>query len=149
MAYTPDPTDVTAPQTSEKASSAPEEFRALKVYLKDVILPLIDTKLAKAGGTISGDLTVAGEYKGLKASQITTALGFTPYNASNPAGYISGINQSMVIAAIGYIPMQNSRGAVDSVYGFNIGTNARGNKTVSASPPSGGGDGDIWYQYIP
>ena len=27
-----------------------------------------------------------------------------------------------------------------------IGTNAFGKRTVSTSPPSGGSDGDIWYQ---
>jgi len=27
-----------------------------------------------------------------------------------------------------------------------IGTNAAGNRTVSSDPPSGGKDGDIWYQ---
>lgn len=31
-------------------------------------------------------------------------LGFTPYNASNPAGYISGIDAAMIAAALGYTP---------------------------------------------
>jgi len=31
-------------------------------------------------------------------------LGFTPYNSTNPSGYISGINSSMVTSALGYTP---------------------------------------------
>jgi hypothetical protein len=33
-----------------------------------------------------------------------------------------------------------------TVSGTNIGTNASGNRTVSTSTPTGGSDGDIWYQ---
>lgn len=29
----------------------------------------------------------------------------------------------------------------------NIGTNSRGNRTLSTSTPTGGQDGDIWYRY--
>jgi hypothetical protein len=32
------------------------------------------------------------------------ALGFTPYNATNPAGYISGITGGMVTTALGFTP---------------------------------------------
>jgi hypothetical protein len=32
------------------------------------------------------------------------ALGFTPYNATNPSGYISGINSSAVTTALGFTP---------------------------------------------
>ena len=33
-----------------------------------------------------------------------------------------------------------------TVGGVTIGTNASGTKTVSTSAPTGGSDGDIWYQ---
>jgi hypothetical protein len=33
-----------------------------------------------------------------------------------------------------------------TVSGTNVGTNAQGNKTISTSAPTGGSDGDIWYQ---
>ena len=33
-----------------------------------------------------------------------------------------------------------------TVSGTNVGTNAQGNKTISTSTPTGGSDGDIWYQ---
>lgn len=35
---------------------------------------------------------------------VTSALGFTPYNATNPAGYISGITSGDVITALGFTP---------------------------------------------
>ena len=31
----------------------------------------------------------------------------------------------------------------------NIGTNSRGNRTLSTLDPTGGQDGDIWYKYTP
>jgi hypothetical protein len=40
----------------------------------------------------------------LNSTDITTALGFTPYNATNPSGYITGINSSAVTTALGYTP---------------------------------------------
>jgi hypothetical protein len=36
------------------------------------------------------------------------AIGFTPYNASNPAGYISAISQAMVLAALGFTPYSSN-----------------------------------------
>lgn len=41
---------------------------------------------------------------GITSSQVATALGFTPYNATNPSGYITGINSSMVTTALGFTP---------------------------------------------
>lgn len=35
-------------------------------------------------------------------------LGFTPYNATNPSGYISGITAGMVTTALGYTPLSNA-----------------------------------------
>lgn len=40
----------------------------------------------------------------LSSGDVTSALGYTPYNSSNPAGYITGINSSMVTTALGYTP---------------------------------------------
>jgi|TARA_R110001592_G_scaffold7751_4_gene42962 hypothetical protein len=36
---------------------------------------------------------------------------------------------------------------VQSFVSATAGTNVNGNRTVSASGPSGGSDGDIWYKY--
>lgn len=39
-----------------------------------------------------GNHASAGYLTGITSTQVTTALGFTPYNATNPAGYITGIS---------------------------------------------------------
>ena len=40
----------------------------------------------------------------LNATDVVNALGYTPYNSSNPSGYISSITYANVIAALGYTP---------------------------------------------
>lgn len=48
--------------------------------------------------------TLAGYGIVLTSGNVTTALGFTPYDASNPSGYISSITSGMVTTALGYTP---------------------------------------------
>jgi hypothetical protein len=55
--------------------------------------------------TSSGNLTLGGTLS-LTSGQVTTALGFTPYNATNPAGYITSA------ALSGYLPL--SGGTLES-----------------------------------
>jgi len=59
----------------------------------------------------------------LNSSQITTALGFTPYNSTNPTGYITGITSSMVTTALGYTPATNASAQITSL---GVGTAASG-----------------------
>jgi hypothetical protein len=40
----------------------------------------------------------------ITSGQVTTALGFTPYNATNPSGYITGITSGNVTTALGFTP---------------------------------------------
>lgn len=55
--------------------------------------------------TTTSELTNdSGFITGITSSNVTTALGYTPYNSSNPNGYISGITSSMVTTALGYTP---------------------------------------------
>ena len=68
----------------------------------------------------SGDVTTAlgftpynatnpsGYITGITSGMVTTALGFTPYNATNPSGYITGITSGMVTTALGYTPYNSS-----------------------------------------
>ena len=59
--------------------------------------------------TDTNDLTNgAGYITGITSSDVTTALGYTPYNSSNPSGYISGINSGDVTTALGYTPYNSS-----------------------------------------
>ena len=44
----------------------------------------------------------------INSSMVTSALGYTPYNSTNPDGYISGITSSMVTSALGYTPYNST-----------------------------------------
>lgn len=41
---------------------------------------------------------------GITSALVTGALGFTPYNATNPSGYITGITSANVTTALGFTP---------------------------------------------
>jgi protein-disulfide isomerase-like protein with CxxC motif len=45
----------------------------------------------------------------LTSGDVTTALGYTPYNSTNPSGYITGITSGMVTTALGYTPVPTTR----------------------------------------
>jgi hypothetical protein len=92
---------------------------------------------------------------------VTAATGtlgtMSTQNASSVAitgGTINGTTIGGTTAAVGTFSTLNTANAVITggtltnvtVSGTNIGTNASGNKTVSTSSPTGGSDGDIWYQ---
>lgn len=51
---------------------------------------------------------------GITSGMVTTALGFTPYNATNPSGYITGITSGMVTTALGFTPLSTTGKAADS-----------------------------------
>ncbi len=53
--------------------------------------------------TTSGNLTLGGTLS-LTSGNVTTALGYTPYDATNPSGYISGITSGNITTALGYTP---------------------------------------------
>jgi hypothetical protein len=55
-----------------------------------------------AGSGLDADLLDGQD--GSFYTNIAARLGYTPYNASNPAGYINGINGGMVTGALGYTP---------------------------------------------
>jgi hypothetical protein len=51
---------------------------------------------------------------------LETNIGYVPYNASNPAGYISAITGSMVTTALGFTPLSpNNKDASGGVVGLN------------------------------
>lgn len=60
----------------------------------------------------------------LTSGNVTTALGYTPYNATNPSGYISGITSGMVTAALGYTPYNasNPNGYISGITSGNVTT---------------------------
>ena len=75
-----------------------------------------------------GNHASAGYLTGITSGQVTGALGFTPYNATNPSGYITGINSSMVTTALGYTPYNSTN---PSGYITSSGTAANVSGTVA------------------
>ena len=76
---------------------------------------------ANRSWTIAGGVTSFNTRTGaitLTSGDVTGALGYTPYNATNPAGYISGITRTQVINALatGGSPFEflKSDGSVDT-----------------------------------
>ncbi len=84
---------------------------------------------------------ITGTYGGsLTSAQVTGGLGFTPYNSSNPSGYISGINSAMVTGALGYTPPQPNGTGASGTWGISISGNAAtatSASSASAVPWSG------------
>ena len=68
---------------------------------------------------------------GITSSMVTTALGYTPYNSTNPNGYITGISGSDVTTALGYTPQ-----AQISDTGWNTLTLASGFSAATGTPSS-------------
>ena len=86
--------------------------------------------LTLTGGiTGAGSLTLGGTLS-LTSGNVTTGLGFTPYDAANPSGYISGITSLMVTTALGFTPYDatnpagytSNTGTVTSVAALTLGT---------------------------
>jgi hypothetical protein len=87
--------------------------------------------------TTSGNLTLGGTLT-LTSGQITTGLGFTPYNATNPSGYITGITSGNVTTALGFTPYNatNPSGYISSITSGNV-TTALGYTPYNATNPNG------------
>lgn len=87
---------------------------ALTPYALTAAIPTNNNQLSNGAGYITA--AALGGYAtqswvegkkyltGITSSQVTNALGFTPYDSANPDKYIKGIDYDMVIAALGYTP---------------------------------------------
>jgi hypothetical protein len=73
----------------------------------------------------------------ITSGNVTTALGFTPYNATNPSGYISSITSGNVTTALGFTPYNatNPSGYISSITSGNV-TTALGFTPYNATNPS-------------
>lgn len=89
--------------------------------------------------TKTSDLTNDdGFITGITSSDVTTALGYTPYDSANPSGYISGITSLMVTTALGYTPYDasNPNGYISGITSGDV-TTALGYTPYDSSNPSG------------
>ena len=80
----------------------------------------------------------SGYISSITSGNVTTALGFTPYNATNPSGYLNSINSSQVTTALGFTPYNatNPSGYISSITSGNV-TTALGFTPYNATNPSG------------
>jgi len=96
----------------------------------------LPTQTGNSGGFLTTDGTTAS-WAALSSTNITTALGFTPYNATNPAGYITAsstltgsVNTTGTVAATG--------GLIGRVYGAAAGAADGWIWSVSPANPTWG-----------
>jgi len=75
---------------------------------------------------------------GISSSDVTTALGYTPYNSTNPSGYITGITSGMVTTALGYTPYNstNPSGYITGISSSDV-TTALGYTPYNSTNPNG------------
>jgi hypothetical protein len=118
---------------------------------------------ARGAISVSGSLTynattgvISYTAPTLSSLDVVSALGYTPYNATNPSGYISGINSSMVTSALGFTPYNSSNpdgyitssgsisGSAGSISGFNNPATAATANTIVYRD----GSGNITGNYI-
>lgn len=106
---------------------------------------------ADVSWTIASGVTAFNTRTGaitLTSGDVTGALGFTPYNATNPSGYISGITSLMVTNALGFTPYNatNPNGYITSagnISGYAMSLNGYANQT-EYTILNGPANGPVW-----
>lgn len=95
-----------------------------------------------ASPSLTGTPTAPTAATGTNTTQLaTTAFVRTAVNAATSAlGTLSTQNSNAVTITGGAITNT-------TINGNTVGSNSTGNKTVSTALPTGGANGDIWYQY--
>ena len=101
------------------------DLTADRSYTVSAGTTLNGTGFVKASGTtISYDNSTY--LTGITSALVTGALGFTPYNATNPSGYITGITSANVTTALGFTPYNatNPNGYITSSGSVAYATNS-------------------------
>lgn len=101
--------------------------------------------VAVTGGTISG-VTVSGStIYGTVVSAGSFVIGSVYTIASVGTTSFTAVGASANTVGITFIATGVGTGT-GTAYNYFVGSNSTGVKTISTSTPSGGNDGDIWYQ---
>lgn len=104
--------------------------------------------------TVGGTLGVTGALTGTTGS-FSGDVTFPTQSAGNnttKAATTAFVTTALTNLNLGTMATQNSNnvsitgGTINSLTVTSLGTNGYGTRTVSASSPTGGADGDIWYQ---
>jgi len=85
-----------------------------------------------------------------KNKSVVSALGFTPYNSTNPSAYISGITSGMVTTALGFTPYNstNPSGYITGITSGDV-TTALGFTPYNATNPDGYITSSALTSYVP
>ena len=109
-----------------------------------------------SGLTLTGDVTTSGALTlggtlSLTSSDVTTGLGFTPYNATNPSGYLSSV--SLTSNVTGTLPIANGGTGATTASGartaLGLGTAAVLNAGVSGGVATLDGSGTVPTSQLP
>ena len=89
----------------------------------------VDTKgrITQASSGSAGGVTSVNGRTGAVAvgfSDVTAALGYTPYNSTNPSGFLSSISSAQVSSALGYTPPQPNGTGASGTWPINVSGNA-------------------------
>lgn len=135
------PTPTTGDNTTKIATTA---FVTTAVTAATGSLGTMSTQNANAvaitGGTVSGTTLygtaiTAGSFVAGNVYTIAS-VGTTSFTSIGASANTVGI--TFVATGVG--------SGTGTAYSYYVGSNSTGNKTISSSAPSGGNDGDVWYQ---
>lgn len=133
--------DVVTYNAADFATSAQGGLADTALQPNDDISELVNnvgyiTASALDGYATESFVTSQGYITGINSTDVTTALGYTPYNSSNPAGYITSAD----------LPQVNNGTLTIKVNGSNIATftaNQSGNTTANIVVPDSATWGNI------
>ena len=104
--------------------------------------------------TIAGNESVGGNLTVIGTTTLGNATAVTVSSSDNSTNVATTAFVTTKVGTLGTMASQNANAvaitggtiANTTVNSVTVGTNAQGNKTISSSAPSGGSNGDIWYQ---
>lgn len=104
-----------ASQTANTFLAAPNGTAGTPTF-RAIVAADVPTLNQNTTGTAA---TITGVYGGtITSSQITTGLGFTPYNSTNPSGYIT--SSGSISGSAGSAPALTASGGLTTQYGSGI-----------------------------